>query len=96
MDRRAAPRAVVLAPAWEEVIFRGVILEGFKRRGTVLGVLISAALFALLHAGIHSGTPFLFMMGINLALVALFYRSVWASVVFHAANNALVLAAVLL
>lgn len=85
----------VLAPLWEEAVFRGVILDGLSRRSVSLGVLASAALFALLHAGIHSGTPFLFTMGVVLALLTRFYRSVWGSVILHMVNNAVVIAAVI-
>jgi uncharacterized protein len=82
---------VVLTPLWEEVLFRGAFLSGFLRRFKPLAaILLSAALFASVHLVLLS-VAYLFALGVALALLRRFHRNLWAPVLLHATNNALVM-----
>lgn len=86
---------VVLAPLWEEAIFRGVLHGGLRRRWPVgVAVLVSAAAFAAVH-GVPVLLPYLFTVGVGLAVLREVHRTLWASVLAHAGNNALASASVL-
>lgn len=85
----------VLTPLWEEVLFRGAFLSGLSRRfRPFAAVVLSAALFAACHLVLLT-FAYLFALGIALALVRRFHQNLWAPVLLHAANNALVLIVVL-
>jgi membrane protease YdiL (CAAX protease family) len=80
----------VLTPLWEEVLFRGAFLDGLSRRlRPAAAIILSAALFAAVHV-VPLSFPYLFTLGIALALVRRFHQNLWAPILLHAANNALV------
>jgi membrane protease YdiL (CAAX protease family) len=79
--------ALVLAPLFEEVIFRGVLLPVLSRDlGTAVGLLLSSAVFALAHLSI-SETPALFVLGLGLARVRQRSGRLAASVIMHSLWN---------
>jgi membrane protease YdiL (CAAX protease family) len=79
----------VLAPICEEVFFRGMLYQYLRARlPVVVAVALSAAVFAALHL-LPLLFPILLFMGIMLAAVFETSRSLYASIGFHAANNAL-------
>ena len=89
----ALPSVVLAAPLTEEIMFRGALFSGIatSRLGRTGAVLITAALWALAHAG---GAPWLFvavlfMMGIALGLLLLRFGSLWVTIACHASWNAL-------
>jgi membrane protease YdiL (CAAX protease family) len=79
----------VLTPATEEIINRGIILHALMQRGAVVAVLVSAALFAVMHS------PHTYIMsflgGIVLAAQALKFRTLWAPFLTHATFNGIVI-----
>jgi membrane protease YdiL (CAAX protease family) len=78
---------VVLAPIIEETVFRGWIQRPLERLwGPAPAVIVSAALFALFHA-IPEYLPYYFLMGVLFGGVVLVTRSLWASILLHAAYN---------
>ena len=80
--------AVVLAPLFEETIFRGALLPVLaKRWGTAGGVVLSALLFAMAHISIGELAP-LTVLGIGLALVRVSTGRLLPSVLMHALWNA--------
>ncbi len=80
----------VLTPLWEEVLFRGAFLSGFLRRfRPSAAIVLSAALFAAVHLVLLTFV-YLFALGVALALLQRFHRNLWAPVLLHAANNAVV------
>lgn len=88
--------AAVLTPVWEEAVFRGVIHGGLRRRfGWLSASLISAALFAAGH-GIPVLLPYMITLGLSLAFLREFHKTLWAPVIMHACLNGLVTGAVLL
>ena len=81
---------VLVAPLWEEVLFRGAFFAGFLRRfGRYRAVLLSALVFAAVH-GTPLVMPYVLVLGLFLGWLRWFHRSLWASLVLHMTNNALV------
>ncbi|MGG5258328.1 CPBP family intramembrane glutamic endopeptidase [Phycicoccus avicenniae] len=76
----------LLTPFGEELLFRGVVTNALLRYGPVVGVVGSAAVFALYH-GINSVLPGAFVVG--LVTAELFRRtgSVWPGVIVHVVVN---------
>lgn len=84
-----AVTAVVLAPFFEETIFRGVLLPVLSRRlGSLGGVLLSSAVFGLAHLSIGE-FPALFVLGLLLGWLRLSSGRLSASIWMHALWNAL-------
>lgn len=83
----AALRNVVLAPVFEEFVFRALLL-GFllKPLRPWLALLISTALFASVHTSWLTAV----FGGAVYGLLYLRYRNVWLCILAHAANNLLV------
>jgi len=78
---------VLAAPLGEELFFRGFALPALRRSwGVLTAVLVSGALFSLLHM---DPVGFLGLMEIGILLAALRWwtGSLWAAVIGHAVNN---------
>ena len=76
-----------LAPIFEEVIFRGVLLPILSREfGIILGITISAFIFALAHLSIGEMIP-LFTLGIGLGTARLISGRLSSSVIMHSLWN---------
>ena len=83
-----AMTAVVLAPLFEEVIFRGTLLPVLARRtGSLTGVVLSGLLFGMAHISIGELAP-LTVLGIGLALLRLSSGRLFPCVLMHALWNA--------
>ena len=94
--------AVVLAPAYEELLFRRVLFGRFLAAGRPwLGVVLSSAAFALVHEvpGLSGNPPlavlqlWLVYAGMGAAFAWLYWRTgtLWAPIAAHALNNAVAL-----
>lgn len=81
----------VLPAFFEEIIFRGFVLNGCKRLGDTFAVLCSGVLFSLFH---HSPmqTVYQFIIGAVFAYLAIKSGSVLPSIVFHFLNNFYIIA----
>jgi hypothetical protein len=80
---------VVLAPLWEEIVFRGA-LYGWLRRH--LGVGASAVIVAFLHAFIHMDLAVIPALVVVFVVFALLYEwsgNLWVAILAHAVNNTL-------
>ena len=78
-----------LAPLFEELIFRGVLLPILSREfGIILGIAVSAFIFALAHLSI-SEIPPLFILGIGLGITRLISGRLVSSVIMHSLWNGL-------
>ncbi len=76
-----------LAPLFEEVIFRGVLLPILSREfGIILGIIISAFIFALAHLSISEMPP-LFTLGVGLGITRLISGRLSSSVFMHSLWN---------
>ncbi|MEX0932199.1 MAG: CPBP family intramembrane glutamic endopeptidase [Candidatus Saccharimonadales bacterium] len=78
---------VVVAPIFEEVIFRGLLLPALtKRFNLFIGVVVSSLLFGLVHLQI----PVIVVTSVmGLLLAWLYYRSgsLWPAILFHSLKN---------
>ena len=79
----------LLAPIFEEIIFRGVLLPILSRDfGKIIGILFSSFIFALAHLSFSEFPP-LFILGIGLACTRLISGRLISSVVMHSLWNGL-------
>lgn len=94
--------AVVLAPMYEELLFRRVLFGRFLAAGKPwLGLVLSSLAFALVHEvpGLSANTPlavlqlWLIYGGMGAAFAWLYWRTgtLWAPIAAHALNNGLAL-----
>ena len=82
---------VALLPAvCEELIFRGVITNGFKKYGTVTAVVLSAIFFALMHQNLQQLIYQLFL-GAVMAYIAIKTGSILYTMILHFFNNFIIL-----
>lgn len=78
---------VVMAPLTEELLFRGLILQGFvPRYGSVAAVLLSAFLFAAFHLNPYQFAPAM-LTGVFLGWIFLRTGSLWPCITLHALYN---------
>ncbi len=86
---------VLIAPLWEELMFRGALYGWLRTR---LGILSSAAIAGALHAAIHldvAAMPALFVLFTLFAIVYEHLENLWVPILAHATNNLLAVLAVL-
>jgi len=77
----------LLAPLFEEIIFRGILLPTLARDfGIGLGIIVSAFIFALAHLSLGEMPP-LFVLGIGLGITRIASGSLLSSVIMHSLWN---------
>jgi hypothetical protein len=92
----------LVAPVVEELVFRGFIYGGLRRKwGVTVSVLVSSLVFALAHTFSVGGSilllgPSLFIAGVALALVYERSRSLLPGMALHACFNLIAVVAILL
>jgi len=78
---------VVIAPLFEETLFRGVLLPVLGQRiGPVAGVVVSALVFAIAHLSLSELAP-LFLLGVGLGWIRWRSGRLAPSVLMHALWN---------
>jgi len=78
---------VMLAPLLEELLFRGIILDGYLKNYSPLNsILISAFLFALIHGNLAQGIG-AFIMGMVAGLLYWRTKSLLLCIGLHFSNN---------
>jgi len=77
----------VLAPVSEELLFRGLILQGLRARmQTWMAAVLSSLLFAVLH--LHPAHfSITFLLGLLCAWTVIRFRSIWPAIILHASYN---------
>jgi uncharacterized protein len=82
---------VVFAPAFEECFFRGFLFVGLQNSkvGTVGTILITAALWSILHYTQYqwAGVALIFVFGIGLGFIRVYTKSLWNTIIAHALWN---------
>lgn len=78
----------LLGPILEELIFRGVLLEGLRKYGNAFGIIMSSVLFGLMHQNFMQCIPAA-VMGIVWAAMAVKSGSLIPSMIAHIINNSL-------
>ena len=69
--------ALLAVPLAEELVFRGIILNGLRRYGRVFAILTASLLCALLQSDPVSGL-WIFLLGLALGYCSLEYGLIWA------------------
>ncbi len=87
--------AGVFAPLFEEIFFRGVLLNAlWARTGNKwAGILVSALVFSVLHPQLYLGWVAVFVIGVMLGALFVERRALTPCIWMHALNNTLALAA---
>lgn len=83
---------LVVAPIFEELLCRGVILRTLQRYNTRFAIIVSSIIFGLLHMNIIQGLP-AFAIGLVFAYVSVKANSVIPSMIMHFINNAFAMVA---
>ncbi|MBU3161496.1 CPBP family intramembrane metalloprotease [Clostridium frigoris] len=77
----------VIAPIYEEVIFRGILLKGMANKmDPNLALIISAFIFALVHMNIPQGIN-AFLLGLIIGAIYLSSNSIYLCIFAHFINN---------
>ena len=76
----------VLAPIFEEILCRGILMNLFKRYGTAKMLVYSSLGFALLHLDAEAFLP-LFFVGLMLGSMRITTGSIFAPMIAHSASN---------
>lgn len=80
---------VLIGPICEEIIFRGIILEGFLTKYTTKkAIIFSALIFGIIHF-IPIQVVNAFFMGIVLGWIYIKTKSLWVCIGIHVINNAI-------
>lgn len=76
----------VVAPVFEEIIFRGIAMSLLMPYGTLVSVIVSAFGFSMLH---FAPVVFIaiFVVGIVLGFVRVYTNSVYSCILFHSVFN---------
>ncbi len=84
-------KVAVVAPVVEELIFRGIILQGLRRNyNAFVAVFMSALLFSLFHLNPWQ-MPATFILGLLLGWIMVRANNIILSILGHSINNFLVL-----
>lgn len=78
----------VLPSIGEEILFRGAVARGLKRKNYIFAIVMSGFLFSIFH-GSAAQTAHQFLIGMVFAFVYFVSGSLLASMVVHFCNNAL-------
>lgn len=82
---------VALLPALcEELVFRGVVMNGLKKFKPAVMMILSGLLFAIMHLNIEQSV-YQFVLGMVLSGVVMISGSIVSSMILHFFNNAIVL-----
>jgi membrane protease YdiL (CAAX protease family) len=87
----AIPRGCLLAPIFEELMFRGILLDWLRKRtSTSMAIVVSAVLFAVMHF-YAVVMPYAFLAGLFLGWLRIRTGSTVNTLFVHTLNNVLFL-----
>lgn len=77
----------IFGPVSEELVFRGIVYQGYRKSGTAFQALfLSALLFALMHMNFNQAA-YAVVIGLLLVLLVEATGSLWGSILFHVIFN---------
>ncbi|MDB4617548.1 CPBP family intramembrane metalloprotease [Verrucomicrobiales bacterium] len=89
--------AAIIAPLFEETMFRGALFRAFRSRwGFIVSALIGGFIFAIIHPQGWLAAPALTAMGVGFAVIREWRDSLIAPMVAHAVNNGLIVGGLVL
>lgn len=78
---------IILAPIFEEILFRGLIFNELKKNiNLVTAVILQAIIFALFHGNMLQGI-YTFILGIILSILYISTNSIWSNILCHIVYN---------
>lgn len=80
----------VLPAITEELLYRGIVLNGLRGLGKWPAILLSALAFCLMHGNIAQ-FPYTFLLGMVLGYIMFETANLWLCIIIHFFNNATVL-----
>jgi len=80
----------VLPAIIEELLFRGLILQGLLKYGHVVAIIFSSLLFSIFHLN-PSQTVYQFILGAICAVIYLRTKNMWYPIILHFINNAIII-----
>lgn len=80
----------VMPAICEELIYRGIVLQGLAQNGKVKAILLSSVLFAFMHMGVFQ-LFYQLILAMLFAVVVLLTKDIKFSISMHLTNNFLVL-----
>ena len=79
--------SVAVVPALvEEFAIRGVVMQPLRRYGDKFAIIVSAAVFGILHGNLVQA-PFAFIAGLGMGYAVCLTNSIWTGVLIHFFNN---------
>ena len=78
----------IIAPIFEELLFRGLILQTLRRHGNVFAIIVTSLLFALMHGNMPQAVP-VFFLSVVICFAVIKTGSLWTGIAIHFLNNAL-------
>lgn len=81
-------RISILTAIVEEYALRGHVLGNLRKYGDTYAVLMSAAIFSLMHGNLIQ-VPYAMLSGVALGIFTLKTKSIWPAVIAHAIGNGL-------
>lgn len=82
---------IIVAPIYEEIIFRGILLKGMSKKiNPTIALVVSALFFAIAHMNIPQGIN-AFILGLTVGFIYLKTESIYLSIFAHSLNNVLAL-----
>ncbi|MBU3127418.1 CPBP family intramembrane metalloprotease [Clostridium tagluense] len=83
--------SAVVAPIYEEIIFRGILLKGMaKKINPTIALVVSSLFFAVVHLNVPQGIN-AFLLGLVIGFIYLTTGSIYLSIFAHFINNLLAL-----
>ena len=84
---------VILAPIFEEVVFRGILFQSYLRKfGFWVAMLFSTLFFVFIHYYGFYGSLSVAFFGIGACALYRATGSLWTGILFHAITNGLITA----
>jgi len=81
----------VVAPIYEEIIFRGILLKGMSKKiNPAIALIVSSLFFAVVHLNVPQGIN-AFLLGLVIGFIYLTTDSIYLSIFAHLINNLLAL-----
>ncbi len=78
----------VIAPLFEEFVFRGVILSSLEEHGQAFAVVVSGVLFGMMHGDLAAAVV-ASISGMFFGLIYIKSRNLWVTVAIHAVYNSI-------
>lgn len=79
--------ACVMAPVFEEFIYRGVVLQALLPYGRWFAIMCSSIFFSIMHGNLVA-FPVTFIIGVGLCVLALKEHNIYFGMIVHAMFNA--------